>query len=504
MNNFSLAQLLALFDIQSRVVSERFDEVKLVFQIAAHKSIEFPDFTDAIQFLNPRDKLLLSVSIEDGDPFDYYSGSDATEFLQEYKERMSIVENETVEVTLQITKDLQIGVISVYLYEEFLKFLKGLTLQVVYQEFYTYFQKAHFLILELQANGPEAKTQTIWFVNKGYTGTPSILDRQSILDKGKSACNFNLSTRSSLVAEDFWLTENNDVGLAELFDPMATFLAVAFLYDISTVQANNLDFRLNGYKSMNGHIDTSIKDPNPLNPYFSIYQWVYGSGNFIDKIGLARNIISLHLENTGAIGLKGDAFLSIQSSYKVYEKQNIKQYIEIRNKISDQLLSFHDRANKIIENFAAGFQKSAFALITFYISAIILKVLNKNKLVDVFTIDTAILSTSFIACSVIYYFVQKWEVNAQRIRFENNYQDVKARYTDLLDAQDIDRIMNNDHEFNSDLTFIKTKGKIYSIMWFAFLGIFLATTWLLYFIYNPSVMEKIGGLFTNDCLSYCR
>ncbi|MCX2584791.1 hypothetical protein OQ267_13360 [Pedobacter sp. MR22-3] len=83
-------------------------------------------------------------------------------------------------------------------------------------------------------------------------------------------------------------------------------------------------------------------------------------------------------------------------------------------------------------------------------SSILLKVINKDKIIEIFTIEASILSTASFLVSVVYYFLLKWEVNAQRIKFENNYADVKRRYTDLIDEQDINRILKNDHELESD------------------------------------------------------
>jgi hypothetical protein len=140
--------------------------------------------------------------------------------------------------------------------------------------------------------------------------------------------------------------------------------------------------------------------------------------------------------------LRGETLASIQSGFKVYEKQNIKQYIEIRNKISDQLLDFNNRANKVIETFAGGFQKSALALITFYFSAIAIKVFGKGDFENVFSPDITLLSITFIVGSFLYFLIARWEVIAQRKRFVNSYTNLKARYTDILVSADIDRILN--------------------------------------------------------------
>lgn len=498
----NLSHFLSLFEHTEAKVTEQFDELTIVLNAESHKNVEGLAFSDGLRFLNDRDKLSLSFVIDGGESVDYYSGNDPEDFLSSLRSKLSIVEEEKIEILIRVSKELKEGIISVYSYPDFLRFLEGLTTQALFFEFNFYLQKGNFLIFEHQNDGPIVVTSSIWWVNRQFSGLPNTIDRTIITSRAKTSCHYNFLSKFSLLPQDFSIISSECPKLENLLGKCEIILSIIYLYDITNLQNNVLEYRLNGYKSISGKADLSHVMPDSEHQYFNIFTWVYDSGNFVDKLGLARNIISLHLESKDRIELKGDPYRSIQSSYKVYEKQNIRQYIEIRNKISDQLLSFHDRANKIIETFASGFQKSAFALITFYISAIILKVLNKDKLIEVFTIDAAVLSTAFILCSIVYYLVLKWEVKAQRNRFERNYRNVKRRYTDLLDEQDIIRILNHDHEFLNDVAFIKDKEKNYSIMWFVFLAIFFITTWLLYFIYNPKLIIIILS-WLQPCSSTC-
>lgn len=498
MSELSLTSFLTLFEYTDIKVVERFDELLISFKPTDNKKPEFSAFEEAIKFLNPRDELYISYIVDGGEPIDFNFKDDIEDFLSILESKLSIIEDEEVEVVIRILKHCIDGVVSLYSYKDFLTYLEGLSIQALFHEFNYYILKARYLIFESQDVEPITKTKSIWFVNKGFAGLPEQMDRSSFINKAKTSCHYNFLATFELVADDFFVLSTDGEKLGSLFNKLSIVSSIVFLYDITAIKKNHLEYRLNGYKSITGDADLSKIEADPENQYYRIYSWVYDSGNFNDKIGLARNIVSLHLENPNHIELRGNPFQSIQSSYKVYEKQNIKQYIEIRNKISDQLLSFHDRANKIIETFASGFQKSALALITFYISAIIIKVLNKNQLTEVFTLDASVLSTAFVLCSLVYFFISRWEIRAQKKRFNNNYDDVKKRYTDLLDEQDINRILNHDHEFKSDLAFITAKGKAYSIMWISFLAIFFVTTWLLYFIYNPAFLSNIIGWISEN------
>jgi hypothetical protein len=492
-----LISFVSLFDYKTESVKETFEEVIITIGAESHKPIEVESFAKVIELVDARDILQILYIIGDGTALEYNTGCDVEEFIKDFDRRNTIREQEKITVEIRIIKSLVNGTLSVYSYVDFLMYMRNLPIEALFFEFNRWLKVFGFLVFENLIVEPVSNSGTIWFKNKGHLDTPKLLDRPGILNRAKTSCHYNLLPEFVLLPEDFMLEVKGSPELEMFFNRLTIISAVVLLYDISSLIGSKLNYKLNGYKSITGDADLVQLNADSGNQYFKIYQWVYQSGNFNDKIGLARNIISLHLDVKDSIEMKGDPFQSIQSSYKVYEKQNIKQYIEIRNKISDQLLSFHDRANKIIETFAGGFQKSALALITFYTSAIVLKILNKDKLVEVFTLDASILSTAFILCSAGYYFISKWEVNAQRKRFENNYIDIKKRYTDLLDDQDIERILNNDHEFRSDLKFMLDKGMAYTLLWFSFLIILFFTTWFLYCMYNTALITTIVSFFTS-------
>lgn len=499
----ALAPFATLFEYNEESVKETFEEVIISLRSESYKPLEIESFKEIVSSVDDRDTIQISYIIGEGTSVDFSSGGDALAFIKDYDRRNSIREQEKITIEIKIIKDVVNGVSSVYSYSNLISFLEGLSIQALFSEFNRLLKINKYLIFENQSTEPTSSSKSIWFANKGFSGRPEIIDRSVALNKAKTSCHYNFLADFVVLPDDFMFTIKDCANLATLFNRLTITASVVFLYDISVLTGSTLSYKLNGYKSITGEVDLNKLNADPKDQYFKIYNWVYESGNFNDKIGLARNIISLHLETKDSIELKGDPFQSIQSSYKVYEKQNIKQYVEIRNKISDQLLSFHDRANKIIETFAGGFQKSALALITFYTSAIVIKLLNKDELIGVFTLDAAILSTGFIFCSAGYYWVSKWEVDAQKERFKNNYADIKKRYTDLLDEQDIERILNNDHEFKSDLKFMVSKGRKFAFLWFYFLVVLFIITWLLYFIYNPVLFIKIGHWFQASCSRSC-
>lgn len=457
-------------------------------------------------FLQSRDSIHISVQFGAGDTIVFKSNALS---LGEYKilldKDAKFHDEGDIKIVITINKSFKNSECTIYDLETFTSSLEKLTASD--------FINIYSQIFELSTN---IKFEVLNLSNSFYSNTISFcsLDsihenenfkkRYDVIENFKSICHFNQSNKLSLLPNDFHLIKVDDslLSLNQIFKKFSTILSIIYLFDITNLNENKFEYKINGYKSIKGIIELNKIDFNKIEEYLEIYKWVYNGGNLNDKIGLARNIISLHFFKKGELELQGNPFQAIQSSYKVYEKQNIKQYIEIRNKISDQLIDFNNRANKIVETFASGFQKSSLALISFYISAIAIRVLSKGEFTSIFSLDATILSLSFLSGSLIYFWVSLWELKEQRKRFVSSYKNLKSRYTDLLDADDINRILNNDNEFNEDVKFIDDKKKIYSIMWIAFILILGLTTIFLFICYHLNKVFETNLfrlLFGNSC-----
>lgn len=443
-------------------------------------------------FLQPNDQLTFTITFGDSDSISFFSGhSDFSDFKTRLEaEHQHLEEGEPINAVLEINKKHLFGSISIYDLSVFTKTLEDLTFSEVFAIFNRVLKKDNFVIFSVLNLESSFNTGSIFFSQAGSLAPNQCwAERRKRLDSLNSVSNYTNFEEHRLTPDDFEMqvASGSHENLCLLFCRYSVLLSIIYLFDITSLRKNELEFKINGYKSIKGKIDLKTLHLERQKEYFDIYNWAYSSGNLNDKIGLARNIISLHFEKSGEIGLKGHPYQSVLSSYKVYERQNVKQYIEIRNKISDQLLDFNNRANKLIETFAIGFQKSALALISFYISAIVIRVLGKGDFICVFTFDATVLSCAFILGSYIYYRVAKWEVKEQKKRFIKSYKNLKERYTDLLEAEDIERILNNDREYNEDILFIDNKLRMYGNLWKGFLLILISVTLLLYSKNNLSL-----------------
>lgn len=479
-----LEKLIGLFDYIESSISENFNEVKILLKGETYLDLDIYRLEEAIADLNLRDKLQISVLIGDNEPIDYYTPDHVQNFVFELNKRMGVREDEPIEIIVTITKKQVNGLLSIYNYSYFLIFLEKQELWNLLTQFNNYLAPTGFLMFENQNQGTVFNTNSIYVVNKEDTIVLKPVDRSKIISKARTVAYSNFFTEFELLPEDFILRSNVKNHFANLLERLAIVAAQAYLFDNFTIEGSLIRYKLNGYKTIIGSINFAEIKNDVDHQLESIYTWTYNSGSFNDKLGLAKNIISLHINPDSGLAVDGSPFNALASAYKVYEKENIKQYIAVRNSLSEQLLKFHDRANTMAESFASSLQKSGLALISFYISVIVLKVVSKDHTTNVFTFDTSIFASVIIICSFFYFWFSRWELINQKKRFSGQYFDLKRRNRDLLDTQDLDRILNYDREFSQDIEFINAKLKRYSFMWLLFLTCMFSSTWLLFFWYK--------------------
>lgn len=455
-----------------------------------HQKLEYQNW------LASTDRLTLSITIDD-EPYSFYSEQSNWDIFSELSEDDY---TEDFNIELIINKQNVDHTLRIYDLDCFVKTLTQRGFSAAYTIFQRAFNSGLQLHIQVLGVNDTLQTDTISFTPIEQPFKVNLyFDRLQRIERKNSLSVYNNTSHYDLTPEDFNLTDSyaeNYPGLYTLFSTLKLILSITYLFDLAIINQIPMRFQLNGYKTFSWEIDPNNAICNSTQCYYKIYQWVFNGGNLTDKIGLARNIISLNFVNSQKLEIRDETYQSILSSYKVYERQNIKQYIEIRNKISDQLLDFNSRANKIVEGFAGSFQKSALTVVTFYSSTIVIRVLSKGDFTNLFNYNTLILSLSFLILSLIYFFVARWDVQQLKHRFISSYNNLKLRYTDLLDEADISRILNNDKEFNEDINFIAQKVKWYSRMWVAFVLVLMITTITLYFmeLTNTMIIKFIGHL----------
>jgi hypothetical protein len=488
-----ISEVLGLFgNFSASAKAENFEFYSLSGTIAGITLPSKDDFITAIKSKFPNSSIKLIVSIND-DPLTFSSEvANEDDFLNGLAGKIKYIgSDDDIQLSLIIEKDKSANFIEIYDSKIFFDWLLSLSPNSLIKIIAECLNEKNKLVVVCEELKKPFYTKTLLF-----TSTPGLIPspfgeanvlRRDRKERINAIC-YDGSTESyCIIPEDFKFIEPaTEKTLISQFDKCCFLLCLKSLFDYSTLSDKTIGFKLNGYKTITDNIGLETIRHDSVNEYYHIYEWVYENLGVNDKIGIARNIISLNIDRGDNYSINSNVFESVKSAYKVYEQQNVKQYIDLRNKISDQILDFSEKANKIIESFATGFQKSALAFVSLYATIIVIRVLTTNNFTNIFTLDAVILSDAFLGVSLLYFFVARWEVGEQKKRFEESYNNMKERNKDLLTEADISRILNNDKAFNQDILFIRKKLRYYSMLWIGFIIVFFLATGLLYIIYNIS------------------
>ena len=311
--------------------------------------------------------------------------------------------------------------------------------------------------------------------------SPSNVKREEIIKSGKEVANISKFNTRNLLANDFYIKKCSDVGkIEEIFNKVCLILILSYIANYSELNEEKYYYRILGYKVIEEEIyfkELKVKK-NVLETYFSIYQWIYISVACSDRCGIARNIISLY-EKNGYSDLDASAYAAILSSYEVYLKSNVNQYLEVKHNVAKDISSMNERMVALSSSFASRLRNNLLTLISFYVTTIVINTISTGKIVNIFTKDIVILSYVFFACSLIYYIVCLVELFLEKKGYKHLYERQKGMYADVLSDKDIDNIYMNNKPFEEDNKNVNIVVMIYSLLWFGcIIGTYIAVNYL--------------------------
>lgn len=470
--------------IDQSLITETYSEVKYSIFSFKGKLPKKEEYEAVLTNLNIRDSLHISILVNEHvvENIDSSTDYDFDEFINRI---YASINGGNFKIAVTIVKVYSDKTYSVYYLNQFIIYLKELSINYFYEVISRALKVEPYVIFELQNDEEiEFNTKSIYFSNKNNTPKPEAYSkevRRIKINRIKNICYNNIVSKHLLIPDDFYPIKSSNEKLTELFRKALTIYSIAFLFDNFDLAKESVSYKLIGYKTLIDSVLIENIDISNFENYYEIYLWVYNDGKIIDKIGLARNIISLNLDSKN-LKIADTTFVSIKSSFIIYQKDNIKQYIEIRNKISDQLIILQSNADKIVDSYISDYKKSLLTVVSFFISIIVIKVVSKGDFIGGFTLEVTMLSIGLLAIFLMLLFYYKWEIEKQVERYREFYKNLKTRHGDLLDESDLKRILNNDLDFNNNINYINQRILFYSKVWkYSFIILFIIVI-LLYLI----------------------
>lgn len=316
------------------------------------------------------------------------------------------------------------------------------------------------------------RTNTFYFASIENFDTQITFEnkKEDKLKKINENCHFGNAASIRFLPEDFYYKFDNSFSnqnFKNLFERLAMALLLRVFSDVSEFNENKLIYKMFGYKTIQHQYDLISIKTNFLNDYYQSYKDLFfDNSNFIDKIGLARNVISLHTVNQDFTNIKGDIYASIKSNYNIYLKENIKKYIDLKNKITDKLFAISNSFDNLIDEFSKSFKSSFYTLSTIFLSLILLKLIKgTTSHIPIFTFEVYLFLLAVLFAMYLFKKYVLFELSQKKARLFEQYEQLKNQYISLLDKSDLDELLMYDNFKEKNNKYINEQTKQYSKYW---------------------------------------
>lgn len=440
------------------------------FSFKAAAPLKYEDFIDIIHTIPLRDNIRISLTTENDDLFHFSKTTQEDAYRNFIQE---ILEDEIISVKLEIEKNIQQNHFSIYCFEKFAEDMTRLPIEEILQSFALLFKEsAGYIIFDLFDSKNTFCTKTLFFTSPEHSEITTGFDRNHRLQECRETSYFYNQDIYELLPDDFKIVigyEGNP--FAELFPKLETILSLCMLASNSSLKQGKLELQIMGQRFAEYTYELNKIKKNSV--LYKIYDWIYSGGNSIDKALIARNIICLHCKYEPLLLLDKKVLAAIQSNYNLYLKENVTQYLELKNKVAEFVAGTVSKTGEYATELLDKFKTNLIAIFGFLFTVIIANIVSDQPLDNIFTKDiTAILEFVLIG-SFVYLFISYKQSKYQMKKVYDSYDELKKSYNQILTDDDIKECFNNDLIITCMKTTVKRSQRIYLIIWGCFLIILL-------------------------------
>ena len=502
------SQITSIANLFGGVLDAKFKEDFLRLECELRLTLNKEPSAETIQAFLPsiseRDTFRLRMLTEaEEDLFDLRTGSDVganydSSKLEPYKD-------EEVRLVFSVDKNKADGLLTIYNHASFLEYVQVLNVH----DFISILKNNldEKLIFEIWDGETERfSTSSIAIIMRGDP-LPSLsrdLLKAKRTDECREQCQWN-NKLSDLLPEDVRITQRDKAGeLAKLFDQICILLSAVYVADFSSIDNNGIILRISGFKMMvteepSSKLSSLSFDVGSVEQWYTIYDWCYSGGYTTDRLNIARNLITLNCPKTDALSLNVSTYDAIRSNFKIFEKDNVRQYIKVRNEVSKTLLDLQERVNSIVESFTGDFRKSVVGLGTFFLTLVVVRVVGNGDWTGVFTTQIVALSFIFILLSAVILCYSRQAMDKKEKLFNKQYQQLRHRYEALLSEEELDELFKDadPKKVGSHSNYIQWQKDVYTWIWIGVLiavSIFLVLVWCYNLFVSSNVVRILRAI----------
>ena len=432
-------------------------------------AIEYSEWINTIRDISDRDKIKIYL-VSEGEDTLHLDENMEDEYIQFLD---SLDDDEIVDVNLTIDKKIVNGYLSIYCFEKFAEDINSLPIDKALNVFSGFMKEAgNVMVFELFDCRDIFYTKTMFFLTAGSRTLSSTFDRTKRLSECRENAYFYNQDNYELLPDDFKIEvgyEGNPLG--ELFLKLETILASCLLASNSFIQDGNLKLQIMGQRSV--EYNDALENIQGNNNLYKIYDWMYSGGNIIDKAIIARNIICLHCKYEVLLNIGSEVMSSIQTNYNLYLKDNVTQYLELKNKVAEFISDIVSRTGEYATEMLDKFKANLLAIFGFLFSVILANIVSDQPLDNIFTRDITIISEIVLGASFVYLFISYLQSKCELQKVYDSYDKLKDSYREVLTEEDIRECFQNDTIKTEMEEEINKSIRRYLVAWGVFLVILL-------------------------------
>lgn len=460
-----LTELIQAATIIDSVVSERMKVYEASFKFEVKNAPEYGYFLDIINSVSQRDKIKIVLQDETEQVYDFSLGNE-----EDYKGFINdTLEDEIINVKVKIDKEVVNNHFSIYAFDEFVKDILSLSLEEVMIAFSNLLkQSSNYLVFDVYSPVAMFATKTLFFVPNGNGMVNTEFNRKRRMEECREVSYFYNFDIFEVLPDDFKITidyENNP--LREVFQKIMVLLSISFIATSSTISNSQLKGIINGQRTMEYCCNISELPDNKI--LYSIYNWIYTDGNPIDKAIIVRNVISLHCKYVSITEIDEKVMASIQSNYNLYLKENVKAYLELKNKVAEFISDTVSKTGEYATGLLDKFKSNIIAIFGFLFTVILANIVSNQPLDNLFTKEITIIVECVLLGSFVYLIICYCQSRYEIKKVWDSYEQLKLNYKDILTDEDLSEIFGNDEMLEKMKRSIRKSEKIYLSLWIIFL-----------------------------------
>lgn len=468
-----------------------------VFKMEACCKNKIPLNTNAINEeinnISIRDKIRINIIEDEIATASFSSGDNINEFFEDYN--LNDYEEE-VKVSIIISKNEANKILSIYDLNKFIDYLESLSFKGIMSNMNKLINNK-FIVFEVMNCLINEQSTSIFFKSSNLSVSCNInsVERKNLLRKREELVNWVNQNEIDLLPIDFHLINPENERIIELFNKLKVVLSIMNIVEIVDLKdSNKIKLTLNGYKRIDCTIDYKDLNLSHTLQYYNVYNWIYTHGSSIDKIDIARNVISLMCKDNNLFIIDVDLMPSIKSAHNIYLKENVSEYLDVKAKITEFLFDLTTKMSDLANDIGKALINNIIAFLGLYIGIFITSAFSEGEK-EIFTKDISYMSIFLLLGSCGYLILSIVEEFIEYKRYKEIYDRFKESYNDILDHNDIELIFKNDEYLKKDRKYIIKKSCIYIFCWILVLVALFSFTYNRGYEHLRPIIDSIINLF---------